>query len=65
MDEYEYPRMVQVSSIRPTTLNERLALRPIGLDDFSSLRYLHVSALRAQTLDVLSEEEAAAFARLV
>ena len=57
--------MVQVSSIRPTTLNERLALRPISLDDFSSLRYLHVSALRAQTLDVLSEEEAAAFARLV
>jgi hypothetical protein len=48
--------MAQASSIRPTTLNERLALRPIGLDDFSSLRYLHVSALRAQTLDVLSEE---------
>jgi len=64
MDEYEYPRMAQTSSIRATAL-ERLALRPIGLDDFSSLRYLHVTALRAQTLDVLSEEEAAAFTRLV
>jgi hypothetical protein len=65
VDEYEYPRMAQASSTRPATLDERLTLRPIGLDDFSSLRYLHVTALRTQTLDVLSEEEAAAFARLV
>jgi GNAT superfamily N-acetyltransferase len=57
--------MAQASSIRPSTLHERLALRAIGLDDFSSLRYLHVTALRAQTFEVLSEEEAAAFTRLV
>ena len=65
VDKYEYSRMAQASSTRPTALDERLRLRPIGLDDFSNLRYLHVAALRAQTLDVLSEEEAAAFQRLV
>lgn len=57
--------MAHVSSPGPTSLHERLTLRPIGIDDYSSLRYLHATSLRAQTLDVLSDEEVAAFVRLV
>lgn len=57
--------MAHVSSTGPTSLDERLSLRAIGIDDFSSLRYLHATSLRAQTLDVLSDEEIAAFIRLV
>jgi len=57
--------MPHVSSTGPTRLDERLSLRPIGIDDFSSLRYLHATSLRAQTLEVLSDEELAAFIRLV
>jgi GNAT superfamily N-acetyltransferase len=48
-----------------TSLEERLSLRPIRIDDFSNVRYLHATSLRAQTLEVLSEEEVAAFVRLV
>ena len=58
-------RMAHVSSSALSTLDERLTVRIIGIDDFSSLRYLHATSLRAQTLDVLSEEEMAAFIRLV
>jgi GNAT superfamily N-acetyltransferase len=65
VDEYEYPRMEHASSTGPASLDERMTLRPIGVDDFSSLRYLHATSLRGQTLDVLSEEEVAAFVRLV
>jgi hypothetical protein len=65
VDEYEYPRMEHASSTGPVRLDERMTLRPIGVDDFSSLRYLHATSLRGQTLDVLSEEEVAAFVRLV
>jgi GNAT superfamily N-acetyltransferase len=57
--------MSQVSSTGPTSLDEQLTLRPFAVDDFSSLRYLHATSLRGQTLDVLSEEEVAAFVRLV
>jgi GNAT superfamily N-acetyltransferase len=57
--------MAHVSSSGPGSLDERLTLRPIGVDDFSSLRYLHATSLRSQTLEVLSEEEVAAFVRLV
>jgi N-acetylglutamate synthase-like GNAT family acetyltransferase len=57
--------MSHVASIGPASLDERLSLRRIGVDDFSDLRYLHATSLRAQTLDVLSEEEIAAFVRLV
>jgi GNAT superfamily N-acetyltransferase len=57
--------MQQVPSTGPTSLDERLSLRPIGVDDFSNLRYLHATSLRTQTLEVLSDEEVAAFVRLV
>jgi GNAT superfamily N-acetyltransferase len=57
--------MPPVSRTGPTSLNERLSLRPIGVDDFSSLRYLHATSLRTQTLEVLSDEEVSAFVRLV
>lgn len=60
-----YPRMPPASRPGPTSLDERLTLRPIGVDDFSNVRYLHATSLRAQTLDVLSDEEVAAFVRLV
>jgi N-acetylglutamate synthase-like GNAT family acetyltransferase len=65
LGEFEYPRMAHVSSTGPTSLGERLTLRPIAVDDFSNLRYLHATSLRAQTLDVLSEEEVEAFVKLV
>lgn len=45
--------------------SETLAVAPLGLDDFSSLRYLHGTALRAHTAEVLSDAEIAAFMRLV
>ena len=57
--------MAHASSTGPASLDERLTLRPIGVDDFSDLRYLHATSLRGQTLDVLSDEELAAFVRLV
>jgi hypothetical protein len=57
--------MPQVSSPAAVTLDQRLSLRQIGVDDFSNLRYLHATSLRAQTLEVLSEEEVSAFVRLV
>jgi len=49
----------------PAVPGDRLAVRPIGLDDFSSLRHLHASALKSQTVGVLSDKELAAFQRLV
>jgi GNAT superfamily N-acetyltransferase len=48
-----------------TLLSHRLQVRPIGLDDFSEVRYLHASSLSAQTVDVLTDEEVAAFKALV
>ena len=51
---------------RPTgSLPAGIEIRPLGVDDFPAVRYLHVSVLRAQTADALSEGEIAAFARLV
>jgi GNAT superfamily N-acetyltransferase len=44
---------------------ERLAVRPLGLDDFSSVRHLHARALCGQTQEVLSQEEIEAFLHLV
>jgi GNAT superfamily N-acetyltransferase len=46
-------------------LGDKIDVRPIGFDHFSDLRYLHARSLPAQTVDVLSEEEVAAFKRLV
>jgi GNAT superfamily N-acetyltransferase len=37
----------------------------LGIDDFSDLRYLHTTSLRAHTGSVLSEAEIAAFTNLV
>jgi GNAT superfamily N-acetyltransferase len=42
-----------------------LAVVPLSIDDFSSLRYLHTTALRAHTMEVLSDAEMAAFTMLV
>ncbi len=42
-----------------------MVVRPIGVDHFSSVRYLHATAVRCATCDVLSDEEVAAFVRLV
>lgn len=46
-------------------LRDKLQVRPIGLDDFAGVRYLHARSLSAQTIDVLTEEEVAAFEALV
>ena len=40
-------------------------IRPLGIDDFPAVRYLHANVLRAQTAEALSEGEIAAFANLV
>ena len=43
---------------RPTgSLPDGIEIRPLGVDDFPAVRYLHVSVLRAQTADALSEAE--------
>jgi GNAT superfamily N-acetyltransferase len=46
-------------------LDDRLTLLPLGPDDFSAIRHLHATSLRAQTVGVLSDAELAAFVRLV
>jgi len=45
-------------------LDARLTLRPIGVDDYSAVRHLHTTSLRAQTHGVLSDAEVVAFVRL-
>src|SRR5215470_2158513 len=40
-------------------------IRPLGIDDFPAVRYLHANVLRAQTAEALSEGEIGAFANLV
>jgi hypothetical protein len=47
------------------SMSQLLKVVPLGLDAFSELRYLHTTALRAQTACVLSEAEVAAFTALV
>src|SRR3974377_1052365 len=47
------------------SIRQLLKVVPLGLDAFSELRYLHTTALRAQTACVLSEAEVAAFTALV
>lgn len=45
-------------------LVETVAIRHVGIDDFSEVRYLHAKSLSAQTADSLLEAEAAAFVAL-
>jgi GNAT superfamily N-acetyltransferase len=52
-------------TVPSSLLSDKLQVRPIGLDDFSEVRYLHASSLSAQTVDVLTDEEVAAFSALV
>jgi GNAT superfamily N-acetyltransferase len=42
-----------------------IEIRPLGIDDFPAVRYLHATVLRAETGDALTEAEIAAFAGLV
>ena len=58
--------MMPSSATAPSDLlGDKLQVRPIGIDDFSEVRYLHARSLSAQTVDVLTDEEVAAFAALV
>lgn len=58
--------MSQVSGPRPADfLDAKLVVQPVGIDDFAALRHLHATALRTHTLGVLSDDEIAAFVRLV
>lgn len=58
--------MSQVSGDRPLNfIDSKLALQPIGVDDYAALRHLHATALKTHTLDVLTDDEIAAFIRLV
>ena len=42
-----------------------IEVAPIGIDDFSALRYLYAKSLIAQTADAVSDEQAAALIRLI
>lgn len=42
-----------------------IAIRLIGIDDHSAVRYLHVKSMTTQSLDALSEAEIAAFVAFV
>jgi ribosomal protein S18 acetylase RimI-like enzyme len=42
-----------------------IAIRRIGIDDHSNVRYLHIRSMREQSLAALSEAEVAAFAAFV
>jgi hypothetical protein len=46
-------------------LGRLLRIVPLGIDDFSGLRYLHATAMKAHTGSVLSEAEVTAFIGLV
>jgi GNAT superfamily N-acetyltransferase len=46
-------------------LDAKLALKPLAVDDFSTVRHLHANTLRKHTLGVLSDAEVADFVRLV
>ncbi len=40
-------------------------IRRIGIDDYSNVRYLHITSMTAQSFDSLSEAEVSAFAAFV
>ena len=44
---------------------ETIAIRRIGVDDHSNVRYLHIKSMTAQSVDALSEAEIAAFVGFV
>jgi len=46
-------------------LAERVAIRRVGIDDYSDVRYLHAKSLVAHTADTLSEAEVATYVALV
>jgi len=52
-------------TVPPSLLSDKLKVRPIGVDDFSEVRYLHARSLSAHTVEVLTDEEVAAFEALV
>ena len=57
--------MMSATIAASSLLSDKLKVRPIDVDDFSQVRYLHARSLSAQTLDVLTDEEVAAFKALV
>lgn len=58
--------MPHASGTHPANfLDSKLVVQPISVDDFAALRHLHATALKAHTLEVLSDDEIAAFVRLV
>src|SRR5262245_17056636 len=46
-------------------LDDKLALKPLSVDDFSAVRHLHATCLSRHTAGVLSETEVTDFVRLV
>jgi ribosomal protein S18 acetylase RimI-like enzyme len=53
-----------MASVDRTRTNP-ITVRRLGIDDFSNVRYLHITAMTAQSIDALSEAEVAAFAAFV
>lgn len=47
------------------TSRSAIAIRRIGIDDHSNVRYLHIKSMTAQSIDALSEAEIAAFVAFV
>ena len=56
---------LSAESVGHDRIAQLIQLAPIGIDDFSALRYLHAKSLIAQTADAVSDEQAAGLIHLI
>jgi HD superfamily phosphodiesterase len=49
---------LSAESVGHDRIAQLIEVAPIGVDDFSSLRYLHAKSLIAQTADAVSDDQA-------
>ena len=57
--------MTPAETIGSDRIAHLIEVSPIGIDDFSALRYLYAKSLIAQTAASVSDEQAAALIRLI
>jgi GNAT superfamily N-acetyltransferase len=56
---------LSAESVGHDRIAQLIQLAPIGIDDFSALRYLHAKSLIAQTADAVSDDQAAGLIHLI
>lgn len=56
---------LSAASVGHDRIAQLIELAPIGIDDFSALRYLHAKSLIAQTADAVSDDQAAGLIHLI